>query len=146
MDLYYGSLNGNVINLSGDESSHLVNVRRAKVGDVCFVTDGKGSLIRARITVPDTRKCVLDVEEITTRQRREPYSLHLAVAPTKNIDRTEWILEKATEMGVDRITPLLCRHSERKEVRIDRLKKILVSAMKQSQKTVSYTHSPSPRD
>ena len=118
--------------LSEEESAHCVRVLRNTVGDEILITDGKGTTYTARITNPNPKHCEF---EIISREKQEPhhhFHLHIAVAPTKNIERMEWMIEKCTEIGVDEITPLLCRFSERKQLRTDRLEKIILSAAKQS--------------
>ena len=136
MSLYFSSeLSGSLIKLSPEESSHCIRVMRQKVGDIVHVTDGKGVLCKARILQANDRKCELAPIERHSQKKRSDSYLHIAVAPTKNIRRFEWFLEKATEIGIDEITPLLCEHSERKTLNIARMNIILVAAMKQSQQT-----------
>lgn len=118
--------------LSEEESAHCVRVLRYSVGDEILITDGKGTTYTARITNPHPKHCDF---EILSREKQEPhhaFHLHIAVAPTKNIERLEWAIEKCVEIGVNEITPLLCRFSERKQLRTDRLEKIILSAAKQS--------------
>ena len=118
--------------LSEEESGHCVRVLRYSVGDEILITDGKGTTYTARITNPHPKHCDF---EIISREKQEPhhhFHMHIAVAPTKNIERLEWAIEKCVEIGVDEITPLLCRFSERKQLRTDRLEKIILSAAKQS--------------
>lgn len=118
--------------LSEEESGHCVRVLRYSAGDEILITDGKGSTYTARITNPHPKHCDF---EIIGREKQEPhhaFHLHIAIAPTKNIERLEWCIEKCVEIGVDEITPLLCRFSERKQLRTDRLDKIILSAAKQS--------------
>ena len=103
-------------------------------GDEIEVVDGKGGLFLCRITMAHSKHCAV---EIVKEEHEAPHwgcEIVLAVAPTKNLDRMEWLAEKVTEMGIDRIIPLKCRYSERKELKTERLNKILVSAMKQSLK------------
>ena len=119
--------------LGKEESNHIIRVLRKKVGDPIQLTNGKGHVFTARIADPSLKACrveILEVEKIIPRM----YSLHLAVAPTKSMDRFEWFLEKATEIGVNEITPILCEHSERKVLKRHRLDKVIQSAMKQSQR------------
>lgn len=115
-----------------EESRHLLTVLRFKVGDALTLTDGKGFLYDAQLSEAGKRQAIARIE----RQRPAPEDLrpplHMAVAPPKNLDRFEWFLEKAVEIGVDVVTPLLCDRSERTALRVDRLEKIAVSAMKQS--------------
>lgn len=117
-----------------DESRHIVRVLRLEAGDELFLTDGRGTLARAEITDSSVKNCAVALREITPEYEKRPYRVQLAVAPTKNADRIEWLAEKATEIGVDVITPLLTDHSERRTLRTDRLEKIVAGAMKQSLK------------
>jgi len=96
--------------------------------------DGKGNLYEAEISDANPKKCRLTIVKTTIEFGKKDFHLHIAIAPTKNTDRFEWFLEKATEIGIDEITPLLTSHSERKSINPERLEKILVSAMKQSLK------------
>jgi 16S rRNA (uracil1498-N3)-methyltransferase len=116
---------------SKEESKHIVRVLRKKEDDVLHITNGKGFLFTAKITIADQKNCVI---EIMSHEFQEPksYKLHLAVAPTKMNDRYEWFLEKATEIGIDTITPIICDHSERKVIKVERFEKIIQSATKQS--------------
>jgi 16S rRNA (uracil1498-N3)-methyltransferase len=117
-----------------EESRHAIKVLRLKKGDILHVTDGKGNLYETEIIEDDIKKCAVKIINTTEQYGTRDYYLHIAIAPTKNIKRFEWFLEKATEIGIDEITPVLCDHSERKNIRHDRMGKILVSAMKQSVK------------
>jgi len=116
------------------ESRHIVKVLRKKTNDKLFITNGKGALFTSEIIIGDDKNCTVKIINIETKEKPWNYNLHIAIAPTKNIDRFEWFLEKATEIGIDEITPILCDHSERKIIKIDRLNRILESAMKQSLK------------
>lgn len=116
---------------SKEESKHIVKVLRKKIGDILNITNGKGDLFSAKIIIADIKNCVVTIKTSKTQKPLE-YNLHLAVAPTKMNDRYEWFLEKATEIGVTSITPVICDNSERKIIKIDRFEKILQSAMKQS--------------
>ncbi len=123
------------ITLGSEESFHCIKVLRMRVGDKIYLTDGLGSLFEGSILAQDMKNCPVSVTSVTHEVGIRPFRLHLAVAPTKNIERFEWFLEKATEIGIDEITPLFCEHSERMQIRTDRLKKIILSAAKQSLKT-----------
>ncbi|WP_299886607.1 16S rRNA (uracil(1498)-N(3))-methyltransferase [uncultured Lacinutrix sp.] len=114
-----------------EESKHIVKVLRKKVGDILNITNGEGDLFSAEIIIADIKNCVVTIVSSKTQKPLE-YNLHIAVAPTKMNDRYEWFLEKATEIGVTSVTPIICDHSERKVIKTDRLEKILQSAMKQS--------------
>lgn len=114
-----------------EESKHIVKVLRKTTGDILHITNGQDWLFTAKITIPDLKSCLVTIISKELKTKR-PYNLHLAVAPTKMNDRYEWFLEKATEIGVDTITPIICDHSERKVIKRERFEKILQSAMKQS--------------
>ncbi|PWK20001.1 16S rRNA (uracil(1498)-N(3))-methyltransferase [Xanthomarina spongicola] len=114
-----------------EESKHIIKVLRKTVGDILHITNGFGWLFTAKITVADTKNCVAVIIN-KDKQAKRTYQVHLAVAPTKMNDRYEWFLEKATEIGIDTITPIICDNSERKVIKTERYEKILQSAMKQS--------------
>lgn len=135
MHLFYTpDISGNIYTLSEEESRHCQKVLRLKAGDTIHLADGVGTLYLARITDAGGRQVLIEIVDSWKEHGKRPYRVHLAVAPTKNIDRFEWFLEKATEIGIDEVTPLLCEHSERKVIRTDRLEKVITSAMKQSLK------------
>jgi 16S rRNA (uracil1498-N3)-methyltransferase len=124
------ALNTEVI-LSQEESFHAAQVFRMRSGDFIHLTDGLGHLFKGELLNVDSKKSLVRlVEELQLKPATS--HLHIAIAPTKNIDRFEWFLEKATEMGIAEITPLLCRYSERKEIKPERLNKVIVAAAKQS--------------
>ena len=117
--------------LSEEESKHAVRVLRLGTGDAVELVDGRGGLYAAAIAEANVKRCQLRIihyELVTPR----PYFIHVAVAPTKNLDRMEWFVEKAVEIGVERITFLRCARSERRELKLERLEKIAISALKQS--------------
>ena len=122
------------LTLPESDSGHAVRVLRLQIGDEVTVVDGKGHRFSCRLVDNHPKRArvqIIDVEDV------EPvwnYDITIAVAPTKNMDRMEWLVEKLVEIGVNRIVPLKCRHSERKEIKVERLEKIAVSAMKQSLK------------
>ena len=120
--------------LPEEESQHAVKVLRLQVGDALTVVDGTGGFYKARITNPHPKHCAFEVTETILEYGKRDYRLHIAIAPTKNIERLEWFIEKATEIGIDEITPVVCRFSERKIIKAERLEKIIVSASKQSVK------------
>ncbi|HPF52170.1 MAG TPA: 16S rRNA (uracil(1498)-N(3))-methyltransferase [Draconibacterium sp.] len=135
MQLFYiPEIMGATVILDPDESKHAVKVLRMVSGDRVQIVDGKGGFYHAEIVDAHPKSCTLSVIEKQTDFGRKDFHLHIAIAPTKNIDRFEWFLEKCTEIGIDEITPLLSEHSERKVIKPERLEKILVSAMKQSVK------------
>ena len=134
MQLFYNtdiSEKSNTFSFPKDESRHIIKVLRKKTGDTLHITNGKGYLFTAEITIADQKNCVVNIINSVFKKPTD-YQLHLAVAPTKMNDRYEWFLEKATEIGITSITPIYCDHSERKKVKTDRFEKILQSAMKQS--------------
>ncbi|WP_298480528.1 16S rRNA (uracil(1498)-N(3))-methyltransferase [uncultured Maribacter sp.] len=116
---------------SEEESKHIVRVLRKKELDTLSITNGKGLLFAAEITLANAKRCNAKVIALEKKHKKKNW-LHIAVAPTKNNDRYEWFLEKATEIGVDEITPIICDHSERKIIKQERLEKVIQSAMKQS--------------
>ncbi len=118
--------------LTEDEVKHAIRVLRLSEGDDIFIINGKGQRFHSSLKSISKRSCELELLETETIPTAFTYRLHMAIAPTKNIDRLEWFLEKATEIGISEITPIWCHRSERKQVKHDRLEKILVSAMKQS--------------
>ena len=120
-----------VFTFDREESKHIVKVLRKQEGAVLQLTNGKGYLFESRIIQASENKCVVEITENRFFEKK-PFRIHMAVAPTKMNDRYEWFLEKATEIGVDEITPIICDHSERKVIKTERFDKILVSAMKQS--------------
>lgn len=135
MQLFYiPEVIGPQITLSPEESKHAIKVLRLSVADMVQIVDGKGGLFTAEISDATSKKCTLKILDSKTGFGKKKFHLHIAIAPTKNIDRFEWFLEKCTEIGIDEITPLLTEHSERKVLKPERLEKILVSAMKQSLK------------
>ncbi|MDC1105421.1 16S rRNA (uracil(1498)-N(3))-methyltransferase [Prolixibacteraceae bacterium] len=114
------------------ESKHCVKVLRLREGDTIQLVDGKGVFANAEISNAHPKACTLNIVNRQLDFQKRGYYIQVAVAPTKNIDRIEWFIEKATEIGVDRITPMLCKRSERKIIKHLRLLKVAVSAMKQS--------------
>lgn len=131
---YFPNISGTEIILDETESKHVIRVLRLQNGNRVQVVDGKGGFYLAEIVDANQKKCRLSIIKSQKEFGKRNFHLHIAIAPTKNIDRFEWFLEKATEIGIDEITPLLTSHSERKTVNPERLEKILVSAMKQSLK------------
>ncbi len=114
-----------------DESKHISKVLRKKEGDVIHLTNGKGYLFEAKIISLESKKCTAQIID-TDKKHQKMHWFHLVVAPTKMNDRFEWFLEKATEIGVNEITPIICDNSERKVIKIERMRKVIQSAMKQS--------------
>jgi len=120
--------------LPEEESYHCIKVLRKQKGDPILITDGKGHFFDAIVEEAHLKKCTIKITQTIDSPKSWDFHLQVAFAPTKNMDRTEWFLEKATEIGIDKFSPILCRFSERKEMKRLRAEKILVSAMKQSQK------------
>lgn len=121
--------------LPESDSAHAVRVLRMKPGDELSVIDGRGTRFRCRLTDANSKHAEVEIVDAENIMPFWSGKITIAVAPTKNMDRMEWMTEKLTEIGFDRLVPLLCRHSERKEIKPERLEKIAVSAMKQSLKT-----------
>ena len=135
MQLFYiPEIYGSKVILSSEESKHAVKVLRLLEGDLIQLVDGKGGFYQAVVSDPNPKKCAIEIREAKKEFGKRDFHLHIAIAPTKNIDRFEWFLEKATEIGIDEITPLISEHSERKVIKPERLEKIMVAAMKQSLK------------
>lgn len=135
MHVFYApDISGNTYQLNEEESKHASRVLRLQLGDEVILTDGKGNWMTSEIVDAHPKRCLVKIKNINSDYPRHPYRLQMAVAPTKNISRFEWFLEKSTEVGIDTITPLLSDHSERKEVKTSRLNKVITAAMKQSLK------------
>jgi len=135
MQLFYvPNISGTEVFLDETESKHSVRVLRLQKGSRVQIVNGGGGFYEVEISDANPKKCRLSIVKSQLEFGKKDFHLHIAIAPTKNIDRFEWFLEKATEIGIDEITPLLTSHSERKTVNPERLEKILVSAMKQSLK------------
>ncbi|MFV0390364.1 MAG: 16S rRNA (uracil(1498)-N(3))-methyltransferase [Paludibacteraceae bacterium] len=132
MQLFYAPDIAVEQSLSEEESRHAVRVLRVKVNDEINIVDGIGGLYKAVVTNPNPKRCEFEITDTIQNFARKNYRLHIAIAPTKNIERFEWFVEKSTEFGIDEITPILCRYSERKQLKVERLKKIIISAAKQS--------------
>lgn len=120
--------------LPEEEAQHCVRVLRLSAGDEITLTDGKGNFYRAEITASTNKRCLVKVLETIPQEPLWSGHLHIAMAPTKNMDRNEWFAEKATEIGFNELTFLNCRFSERKVIKMERIEKIVVSAIKQSLK------------
>ncbi len=135
MELFYSSkIEDNSLLLDQDESGHCVRVLRKRCGDTVSVIDGNGTLFRCTLVDDNPKSARAVINEAVNDFGTHPYNLQMAVCPTKNTDRYEWFVEKATEIGVDAIVPVIGDHSERKIFRTDRLKRIVLSAVKQSLK------------
>ena len=135
MQLFYSTdIQDGLVRLSAEEARHCTQVLRKQIGDSIQVVDGKGHWYEAVLVEISKKTALASIESERKEQTNRTFRVHISIAPTKNISRLEWFLEKATEIGVDEISLLLCQRSERKVVRLDRLEKVVLSAMKQSLK------------
>lgn len=132
---YHPDLAQNVITLSREESEHCVRALRHRAGDRVLLTDGLGHEATALIVAADPKACMVELSEVREVRARASHRLHLAIAPTKNMDRMEWLVEKCVEIGIESISFMVCDHSERPKVNLDRLHRIAISALKQCQTT-----------
>jgi 16S rRNA (uracil1498-N3)-methyltransferase len=134
MTLFYiENCDSSLQHLPKEESKHAVKVLRLQFGDHLAITNGKGSIFTAKVISPNPKMCEIEIFE-TSISNPKPYKIHMAVAPTKLNDRYEWMLEKMTEIGVDEITPIISHQSERKILKLERMNRIIISAVKQSWK------------
>lgn len=132
MNLFYQPLiSENIYHLDEEESRHCIKVLRKRQGELIHITDGKGSFYDALIVKDDPRQCTFTIKH-QSKEKEKAFSVHIAIAPTKNADRIEWFVEKSVEIGVDHITLIDCKNSERSFIKTERLKKVAISAMKQS--------------
>ena len=129
---YTPDISGNTYTLNETESKHCIRVLRLEKGDEITLVDGHGGCYTAEISDPNPKRCAVNVTKSELNFGFRNFQIHIAMAPTKNMERMEWFLEKATEIGINRVTPILCRYSERKEIKNERLEKVMISAMKQS--------------
>ena len=131
MKLFYGEIEGNVVTINDEEQQHIVKVLRMKNGEAIHVTDGKGNLASGKLTI-EGKKAHIEVDKIKNNLPDFSPKLHIAIAPTKNIDRIEFFVEKAVEMGISEITFLQTEKTERKNINLDKIKKQAIAASKQS--------------
>lgn len=129
---YTPDISTNLYTLNEEESRHCSKVLRLTIGDEIYLIDGKGGFYKAKIIEVNKKHVQLQVVEKQEQFGKRNHHLHIAIAPTKNIDRLEWFLEKATEIGIDEVTPIICDRSERKIIKEERLEKVITSAVKQS--------------
>jgi 16S rRNA (uracil1498-N3)-methyltransferase len=135
MQIFYApDITGNTYTLDEKESKHLIRVLRMTKGADVRLIDGKGNLYNGIISHPDQKRCTIDITGKIMNFEKRDYKLHIAMSPLKNPERFEWFIEKSVEIGVDEITPLLCRNTEKTGIKTDRVNNIIVSAMKQSLK------------
>jgi 16S rRNA (uracil1498-N3)-methyltransferase len=144
MQIFYApGITGSIWTLDEKESRHCIRVLRMKKGTPVKLIDGKGNLYEGVIKDPDTIKCTISVSNVINDFEKRNYRLHIAISPLKNPERFEWFIEKSVEIGIDEITPLICRNTEKQSVKAERLNKIIVSAMKQSLKAkITLLHEP----
>jgi 16S rRNA (uracil1498-N3)-methyltransferase len=136
MHIFYApDISGNTFILDEKESRHSIRVLRMTRGTIVRLIDGKGNLYEGFISDPDPRKCMISISEVKQDYEKRSYRLHIAISPIKNPERFEWFVEKCVEIGVDEITPLICRNTEKQSVKHERINNIIVSAMKQSIKS-----------
>ena len=133
--LFYSTdITSTSVTLNEEESWHCIKVLRLKSGDEALIIDGCGGFYKAEITDPHPKKCILKINDTKKEFNKRKSRLHLAIAPTKNSDRFDWFIEKATELGIDEITPFTAQHSERISIKEDRIKRVMITAAKQSVK------------
>ena len=136
MQIFYApEITGDLYTLDENESKHIIRVLRMKKGSDVRLIDGRGSLYDGIIDIPDQKKCVIKITAITRDFEKRNYHLHIAISPLKNPERFEWFIEKSVEIGVDEITPLICRNTEKPGIKTERVNNLIISAMKQSLKT-----------
>lgn len=129
---YCPNIKNSIVQLPPDESVHCIKVLRLRKGDTINLTDGKGTVYEAVITTDNPKACTVEISHKLKSEPGPTYSIHMAIAPTKSATRFEWFLEKSVELGIDIITPLICKRSERNVLKPDRLRKLLISSMKQA--------------
>jgi 16S rRNA (uracil1498-N3)-methyltransferase len=134
MNIFYEQNIKETLRLNEEESRHALKVLRLSPGDFLYVVDGKGGFYKCQIKTPHDKKCEVKIIEETQNFGLRDYYIHLIIAPTKNLDRMEWMIEKCVEIGINEISFIQTRYSERKEIKTIRIEKIAVGAMKQSLK------------
>jgi 16S rRNA (uracil1498-N3)-methyltransferase len=135
MQIFYApDISGNMFTLNEVESKHIIRVLRMTKGSSVRLIDGKGNLYEGVIENPDQKGCLIRITSVTRNFEKRNYSLHIAISPLKNPERFEWFIEKSVEIGIDEITPLICRNTEKQGIKPERINNIIISAMKQSLK------------
>lgn len=135
MQIFYApDIDGETYTLDEKESKHVIRVLRMARGEDVMLIDGKGNLYEGIISNPDQNKCTIDIAGKIENFEKRSYRLHIAISPLKNPERFEWFIEKSVELGIDEITPLICRHTEKPGIKSERINNIIISAMKQSLK------------
>jgi 16S rRNA (uracil1498-N3)-methyltransferase len=146
MQVFYApEIYGNNYTLNETESKHCIKVLRMTAGFPVKLIDGKGNLYEGIISDPNPKKCLITITNTLKDFEKRDYNLHIAISPLKNSERFEWFVEKSVEIGINEITPLICHRTEKQSVKIDRIEKIIISAMKQSLKAVDTVLNP-PRN
>ena len=146
MQIFYApDIEGDTYELDENESKHIIKVLRKKKGTEVQLIDGRGNLYDGIIQTPDHRKCIIAITGKISDFEKRNYRLHIAISPLKNSERFEWFIEKSVEIGVDEITPLICRNTEKQGLKTERINNIIISAMKQSLKaTGTILNAPCP--
>jgi 16S rRNA (uracil1498-N3)-methyltransferase len=135
MQIFYTpDLTGDTYTLDENESKHCVKVLRMTKGSGVRLADGKGNMYEGFISDPDVKKCIISVTGVIKDFEKRNYRLHIAISPLKNPDRLEWFIEKSVEIGIDEITPVICRNTEKPGIKQERINNLIISAMKQSLK------------
>lgn len=137
MQIFYApDITSNTYTLDENESKHIIRVLRMSKGNEVKLIDGKGNLYEGYICEPDSKKCTIEITRIIRNFEKCNYRLHIAISPLKNPERFEWFIEKSVEIGITEITPLICKNSEKKIIKTERVNNLIISAMKQSLKSV----------
>lgn len=143
MQIFYApDIKGDVFTLDENESKHIIRVLRMIKGAAVRLIDGKGNLYEGMIDDPDQKRCTIAITGIIKDFEKRNYSLHIAISPLKNTERFEWFIEKSVEIGVDEITPLICRNTEKPGIKSERINNLIISAMKQSLKATKTLLNP----
>ena len=136
MQIFYApDITGECYTLDENESKHIIRVLRMTKGDSVRLIDGKGNLYEGIISIPDSKECSIAITSIIRDFEKRNYRLHIGISPLKNTERFEWFIEKSVEIGIDEITPLICKNTEKQGIKIERVDKLVISAMKQSLKS-----------
>ena len=148
MQIFYApGIKGETYILDEKESKHCIRVLRMIKGTGVRLVDGKGNLYEGVISDPNAKKCIIDITGIIKNFEKRNYRLHIAISPLKNPERFEWFIEKSVEIGIDEITPLICRNTEKPGIKTERVNNLIISAMKQSLKaSVPVLNDPCPFD
>jgi 16S rRNA (uracil1498-N3)-methyltransferase len=143
MQVFYApDINGDQYMLDENESRHVIRVLRMTKGTAVRLIDGKGNLYEGIIEIPDKKSCVIALTGFIKDFEKRNYSLHIGISPLKNTDRFEWFIEKSVEIGIDEITPVICRNTEKTGIKQERINNLIVSAMKQSLKSINTVLNP----